>query len=63
IFLDARSIMTSRTGGGFFDVNMGGPSGPQFTVNVVPEPSTVGLAVIGGAALLLVVWRKQRTCA
>ncbi len=60
IFLDNRSIMTDRTGGGFNDVNMGGPNGPQFTVNVIPEPTTVGLAIIGGAALLVVAYRKQR---
>ncbi|MEO7796786.1 MAG: hypothetical protein ABIY47_03555, partial [Opitutaceae bacterium] len=60
IFLDNRSIVTSRTGGFFTDVNIGGPTGPQFTVTVIPEPTTVGLAIIGGAALLVVAWRKQR---
>lgn len=60
IFLDNRSIMTDRTGGQFNDVNIGGAMGPQFTVNVIPEPTTVGLAIIGGAALLVVAWRKQR---
>lgn len=58
ISLDPRSIMTERTM--FADVNMGGANGPQFTVNVVPEPATVGLAVIGGALLLFVAVRKQR---
>lgn len=60
IFLDARSIMTDRTGGGFNDVNMGGAMGPMFTVTVIPEPTTVGLAVLGGAGLLLVALRKRR---
>ena len=60
IFLDNRSILTSRTGGGFNDVNIGGPGGPQFTVNVIPEPTTVGLALVGGAALLVAAYRKKR---
>jgi hypothetical protein len=55
IFMDARSIMTERTT--FSDVNM---AGPILTITVVPEPATVGLAILGGAMLLLVVWRKQR---
>ncbi|MBA2431834.1 MAG: PEP-CTERM sorting domain-containing protein [Chthoniobacterales bacterium] len=59
IFLDNRSIMTSRIGGGFLDVNMGGPLGPMFTVNVIPEPATTGLFVIGGAGLIA-VWRRRR---
>ena len=57
IFLDNRSIMVDRPV--FQDVNMGGPTGPMFTVTVVPEPTTVALAVLGGAALLVFVWRKQ----
>jgi len=32
----------------------------SFTVNVVPEPTTVGLAVIGGGVLLVGAWRKRR---
>jgi len=32
----------------------------SFTVNVVPEPTTVGLAVIGGGVLLIGAWRKRR---
>lgn len=60
IFLDMRSIMTDRTGMQFNDVPMGGAMGPQFTVNVIPEPTTVGLAVLGGAGLLLVALRKRR---
>ncbi len=58
IRLDPRSIMTERTT--FSDVNMGGAMGPQFTVNVIPEPATIGLAVMGGALLLFVAIRKQR---
>ena len=58
IFLDNRSIMVDRPV--FQDVNMGGPTGPMFTVTVVPEPTTVALAVLGGAALLVFVWRKRQ---
>ncbi|MGI8435530.1 MAG: PEP-CTERM sorting domain-containing protein [Chthoniobacterales bacterium] len=63
IFLDSRSIMTEHnTPGSFNDVNMGnGTMGsPIFTINVVPEPATIGLALVGGALLLLVIYRKQR---
>ena len=63
IFLDNRSIMVDRTGGGFTDVNMGGASGPIVTIIVVPEPATVGLLVIGGAAVLVVAWCKRRAAA
>ncbi len=61
IFLDARSVLTDRTGGGFFDVNFGAgqPGSPVLTVNVIPEPATVGLAIVGGALLLVVGWRKR----
>ena len=57
IFLDTRSIMTNAA---FMDVSMGG--NPQFTITVlpVPEPTTVGLAILGGAALLVVARRKLR---
>ena len=48
--------MTDRTGNGFNDV----PMTASFTVNVVPEPTTVGLAVIGGGVLLIGAWRKRR---
>ncbi len=65
IRLDPRSIMTDRFGSGpnpipFQDVNIGGANGPFFTVNVIPEPATIGLAVMGGALLLLVAVRKHR---
>ena len=59
IFLDNRSIITDRTGGGFADVPFGG----MVTINVIPEPATVGLAVMGGAMLLGVVLRKRRATA
>ncbi len=58
IFLDNRSILANTA---FQDVNIGGPSGPQFTVNVVPEPSTVAFAVIGAAFVLFVAVRKHRS--
>ena len=61
IFLDNRSIMTQAVT--FLDVNMGGPSGPMFTVNVIPEPTTVGLLVMGGAMLLVAAWRQRRAVA
>jgi len=56
IFLDNRSIIVDRTGGGFSDV----PVTAIATINVVPEPATVGLALLGGAALLMMVWRRRR---
>ena len=61
IVLDPRSVMTDRTGGGFNDAPMfGGVNGPNpsFTINVIPEPATIGLAVMGGAMLLVVARRK-----
>ncbi len=61
--LDPRSIMTDRTGGGFFDVNMGGASGPTFTINVIPEPNTVGLVALGGTTLFLMARRRRRAAA
>jgi hypothetical protein len=57
IFLDPRSSMTDRTGGGFNDVSI---NAMAFTVQVVPEPTTVGLAVIGGGMLLVAGYRKHR---
>jgi hypothetical protein len=54
IFLD-RGVMTDRTGGGFNDV----PMMASITINI-PEPTTVGLAVVGGGALLIGEWRKRR---
>ena len=60
IFLDPRSVMTDRTGGGFADVNM---TAPAFTVNVVPEPTTVGLLAMGGVVASVLAWRKRRAAA
>ena len=60
IFLDNRSIMTDRTGGGFTDVNFGGPSGPSFTINVIPEPATTGLLAVAGVIVLAAAGRKRR---
>lgn len=57
IRLDPRSILSTTN---FTDVPIGGPNGPVFTINVVPEPATVGLAVLGGTLLLVVAWRRQR---
>ena len=54
IRLDSRSIMTER--GTFADV----PMSATFTVNVIPEPTTVGLAILGGALLLVATRRKLR---
>ena len=59
IFLDNRSIITDRTGGGFLDVPFGGASGPMFTVTVVPEPATTGLLAMAGGALSFLAWRKR----
>jgi hypothetical protein len=52
----SRSIVTDRTGGGFEDRAFIAVA----TINVVPEPSTVGLGVLGGAVLSVVAWRKRR---
>ena len=55
IFTD-RGIVTDRTGGGFEDRAFMAMA----TINVVPEPTTVGLAVIGGGMLLVAAYRKHR---
>jgi hypothetical protein len=61
IFLDSRSIMVDRFGPPEFnDIPMGGVTGPQFTVNVIPEPATIGLALVGGGMLLVAGWRRRR---
>ena len=58
IFLDPRGVMTDHsTPTTFEDVAFTGGS-PVFTVNVIPEPATIGLAVMGGAMLLVVARRK-----
>ena len=51
-----RGIVTDRTGGGFEDRAFTAMA----TVNVIPEPTTVGLAVIGGGMLLVAGYRKHR---
>jgi hypothetical protein len=50
-----RGIITDRTNNQFNDV----PFSSFVTINVIPEPTTVGLAIIGGAALLVIGWRKR----
>jgi hypothetical protein len=56
IFID-RGVVTDRTGGGFEDRVLTALA----TINVVPEPTTVGLALLGGAALSVSAWRRRRT--
>lgn len=63
IFLDPRGVVTNYVGdangqGTYTDVSFTGPV--LATINVIPEPATVGLAVIGGSMLLILAWRKQR---
>jgi hypothetical protein len=55
IFTD-RGIVTDRTGGNFDDRAFTAMA----TINVIPEPTTVGLAVIGGGMLLVAGYRKHR---
>ena len=51
-----QGVVTDRTNNGFNDV----PFTAMATVNVVPEPTTVGMAVIGGGMLLVAGYRKHR---
>ena len=53
ISTDSRSIVTN--GSNFTDV----PFNALATINVVPEPGTVGLALVGGAVLSAAVWRRR----
>ena len=55
IFID-RGVVTDRTNNGFEDRAFTAMA----TINVVPEPTTVGLAVIGGGMLLVAGYRKHR---
>ena len=55
--LTDRGVMTDRTGGGFVDR----PFSAMLTINVIPEPTTIGLAVVGGGMLLVAAWRKRRS--
>ena len=54
IFLDSRAIVADTN---FNDHTV---TGNQFTVTIVPEPATVGLAVLGGVMLLGFVWKARR---
>ena len=56
IFTD-RGVVTDRTGGQFNDVNFT----TLATINVVPEPTTVGLALLGGVALFVMVRRRAQS--
>jgi hypothetical protein len=51
-----RGIVTDRTGGQFNDV----PFSAVATINVVPEPGAVTLALFGGAAMLVALRRRGR---
>jgi hypothetical protein len=57
IFLDPRAVVTDRTGGGFNDVSV---TGGIATINVIPEPGTTILAVLGGIVLLIQLSRTKR---
>jgi hypothetical protein len=57
IFLDSRTIVSD---GGFNDHQV---TSNIFTVNIIPEPATTGLAVLGGVMLLAFVWRARRAMA
>jgi hypothetical protein len=50
-----RGIITDRTNNMFNDV----PFSTFVTINVIPEPTTIGLAILGGGALLVGAWRKR----
>ena len=57
IFFDSRTIVAD---GAFNDHQV---TANQFTITVVPEPATTGLAVLGGVMLLGFVWRARRVMA
>jgi hypothetical protein len=57
IFLDSRTIVAD---GQFNDHQV---TSNIFTVNIIPEPATTGLAVLGGVMLLAFVWRARRAMA
>jgi PEP-CTERM motif len=57
IFFDSRTIVSD---GGFNDHQV---TANVFTITVVPEPATTGLAVLGGVMLLGFVWRARRALA
>jgi hypothetical protein len=51
----SQGVVTDRTGGGFNDV----PFNALATINVVPEPGAVALAVVGGLSMLVAFRRKR----
>ena len=57
IFFDSRTIVAD---GQFNDHDV---TANQFTVTIVPEPATTGLAVMGGVMLLAFGWRARRVSA
>jgi hypothetical protein len=57
IFFDSRTIVAD---GQFNDHQV---TANQFTVTIIPEPATAGLAVLGGVMLLAFVWRARRVMA
>ena len=54
-----RGVVTDRTGGGFEDRAFGAVA----TINVVPEPGTVGLGLLGASVVGVMAWRRKRTAA
>ena len=50
------AVVTDRTGGGFNDV----PFTAVATINVVPEPSGVALALAGGISMIAALRRRKR---
>ncbi len=57
IFFDSRTIVAD---GSFNDH---GVTANMFTVTIIPEPATTGLAVLGGVMLLVFAWRARRAMA
>jgi hypothetical protein len=57
IFLDSRGIVADDQ---FQDHTL---NANTITINVVPEPATTGLAVLGGVMLLAFVWKARRVMA
>jgi hypothetical protein len=51
-----RGVVTDRTDDTFNDR----PFSTGITINVVPEPSIISLSLLGGAGVLMLLWRKQR---
>lgn len=57
MFFDSRTIVAD---GGFNDHQV---TSNIFTINIIPEPATTGLAVLGGVMLLAFVWKARRAMA